>query len=320
MLYFLVNPCQRCENNNIVCEYTEKSSRKRFKKEPSPTPSIQYTNTAFKNELYQLSYKSNSSLLPLLFDFFNTTSQPMHIWNNMIKIHDQQRTDSLLFQEAFHLFMSHNTLYSAFIDFQQISACITTFMQKPAHLPPTTILAYSILSVTFYSAYQSLPTNESLYTYAHLFYKKAHKAFIESCFPTQFQPEFHQQETIHLVQSAVLLAHFQCQAIHENQAYMTVRLGLDLAQRYALVQLVSKHKKLAIFLKVLDAWHVWLSLYLDKPYFTRELELPELDISTIELSKEQAWAIKTTDVYTEILRKILLKQLTTMTSIKVIIN
>lgn len=288
-------------------------SRKRFKKEEATT----YIIPTFKNELYQLSNESGPTVLPLLFDFFNLTSQPMHIWNSL----DQQKTDSVLFKEAFHLFMSHNSLYGAFMIHSQLKLANITTTKTTTTITPATILVYCILSITFYSAHQSLPdnNNSSFYTFAHLFYKKAHKAFIESCFPTQPPPVDTKEEEynhIYLVQASVLLAHFQCQAIDENQAYMTTRIGLDLTQRYAIIDLVPKYKKLVVFLKVLKAWHVWLSLYLNKPYHKQELDLSLLTTTT-QLTTEQFWAVKVTEIYTILLERVLLKELTTIDTIKV---
>lgn len=211
----------------------------------------------------------------------------MHIWNNLLlKLHD----DHSLSKEALHLFMTYNSLYSAFIHAQQI----------------TLVLYHCILSITFYSAYQSLVTSDeysySFYNLAHSYYKKAHKSFIEACFLLPLPQK--EEDQITLIQASILLAHFQCQAIQDQQAYMTIRMGLDLTHRFEL----HKNKKSIILLNVLNAWHVWLSLYLKKPYSQNELELPEL-ITDELLSKEQTWAIKVTDIYTNlILKKVLLKK------------
>lgn len=298
-------------------------------------------------------------------------------------IEDVEQIKSSIVEEAFRLFVTHNLVYGAFIHAQLLSfvldsnAMLHSYMlptesqqqqqqqqqQQPSfsprpssasasalthrYLPYFSIIIYSILAITFLSAYLVLPNtncsipSENLYLYSHIFYREAHKQFLETCFPTATTaaiPDTEPMEMMFLVQASILLAHFQCQAISEEQAYMTIRIGLDFAQRCSLANdLVLQDNQdqdmVDALLLSLDSWYAWLSFYLGKPYSEREsigkanAESKDVCPPTTadsspfsKKSKEQQWALHVTDVYTLFLKDILLKnkhQNTSFPAIKV---
>lgn len=294
---------------------------------------------------------------------------------------------SNLVKETFRIFVTHNLVYGAFIHTQLSSFVLNSdsmflymrptesqqqqqqqqqqqsYSPRPSsasvsilnhrYLPYFSIIIYSILAITFLSAYLVLPNNnssipsENLYLYSHVFYREAHKQFLETCFPTTAKPtttplsssssstEAEPMEMMFLVQASILLAHFQCQAISEEQAYMTIRIGLDFAQRCSLTtDLVFEGENddhvIDALLTSLDSWYTWLSFYLGKPYSERESSrIVNKDpnsvspTTTTKKTNEQGWAIHVTDAYTLFLKSILLKnkhQKTSVLSIKVIHN
>jgi hypothetical protein len=285
---------------------------------------------------------------------------------------------SNLVKETFKIFVTHNLVYGAFIHTQLSSFVLDSdamflymrptesnqqqqqqqqqsYSPRPSsssasildhrYLPYFSIIIYSILAITFLSAYLVLPNNnssipsENLYLYSHVFYREAHKQFLETCFPTTTKStttssETEPMEMMFLVQASILLAHFQCQAISEEQAYMTIRIGLDFAQRCSLTtDLVFEDEDddhvISALLTSLDSWYAWLSFYLGKPYSERESSSiantdsnsASVTTTTTEKINEQNWAMHVTDVYTLFLKSILLKnkhQKTSVLSIKVI--
>ncbi|GAN06052.1 hypothetical protein MAM1_0110c05529 [Mucor ambiguus] len=294
---------------------------------------------------------------------------------------DLQPIKSNIVEEAFRLFVTHNLVYGAFIHAQLLSFVLdsnamlyhymrptdsqqqhqnssqqSSFSPRPSsasasalnhrYLPYFSIIIYSILAITFLSAYLVLPNtncsipSENLYLYSHIFYREAHKQFLETCFPTATSTSISDTEPMEmmfLVQASILLAHFQCQAISEEQAYMTIRIGLDFAQRCSLTKdLVLQDNEdqglVNALLIALDSWYAWLSFYLGKPYSEREsigradTESKGVCYSTaadgssfFKKSKEHQWALHVTDVYTLFLKDILLKskhQSTSFSAIK----
>lgn len=204
-------------------------------------------------------------------------------------------------------------------------------------LPYYSIVIYCILAITFQSAYQSLPNmsetfTNSLYIYSHIFYREAHKRFLSICFPTipahpvtstittttitkgkdDVDDVEKRRNIIMLVQASVLLTHFQCTAISEEQAYMTIKIGLNLVQQHSLTTLYDTNEEdddkesLIVLLKSLDAWYVWLAFYLQKPYSTLELDISTtLEEEFLKKNKDQKWAIHVTDTFTLFLKNIL---------------
>ncbi|KAI8096136.1 hypothetical protein BDF21DRAFT_407548, partial [Thamnidium elegans] len=214
-----------------------------------------------------------------------------------------------------------------------LSQTITT-KELPFHpscLPFYSIVIYCILAITFQSAYQSLPNmNENftnnLYAYSHLFYREAHKLFLAACFPTSpadptttNKPEEKKRHLILLVQASVLLTHFQATAISEEQAFLTIKMGINLVQQGSLTVIdddVDEKESLFALLKSLDGWYVWLAFYLQKPYSALELDITPIatikyDVMFERKSKEQRWALSVLDSYTFFLKNLLKKKKST---------
>lgn len=271
-----------------------------------------------------------------------------------------------LVKETFRVFITHNLLYGSFIDprllaYALSSVSMLSFMQQCPTAQPTqhlpfvdesalplySIIIYCILAITFQSAHQSLPNmNEnftnSLYRYSHAFYREAHKRFIATCFPSipadpTVKPSKKQKRkhAMILAQAAVLLTHFQCTAICEEQAFMTIKIGLDLVQQCSLTSIDSgsrsgedddddddddggggEKESLFALLKSLDAWYVWLAFYLQKPYSVHQLDMTHIASETLtqfkhddvmfpNKNKEQKWALHITDAYTCFLKSLL---------------
>lgn len=288
-------------------------------------------------------------------------SQPISNASYFMRDAPEHESNELI-KETFRVFIAHNLLYGSFINTQSLvyalsSVSMFSFMQQSSSaqttkdltfdessLPFHTIIIYCILAITFQSAHQSLPNmNENftnnLYMYSHAFYRAAHKRFIATCFPSiPADPSIKQEEskkqkkrhaTI-LVQASILLAHFQCTAISEEQAFMTIKIGLDLSQQSSLTiiddddddgdDVDGEKESLFALLKSLDAWYVWLAFYLQKPYSIHELDMTQITSDTmnelqddndnmfIKKSREQKWALYITDAYTFFLKGILKKK------------
>jgi hypothetical protein len=313
---------------------------------------------------------------------FNRFCDSQPIPDNAYFMRDAPELESNeLVKETCRVFVTHNLLYGSFIDtnlllfvlesvsmfsYMQTTSTPTsaTFASAPyatktvdeSSLPCYSILTYSILAITFQSAYQSLPNmNEkftnSLYIYSHVFYREAHKRFLAICFPTipaadpppvagassKKKKKDQQQRILLLVQASILLTHFQCTAINEEQAFMTIKIGLSLAQQ------LNVSLSIDPLLKSLDAWYVWLAFYMKKPYSIDELDYMLNFPNTLEelvsdqqqqeeyalnradntSSREQRWALHVTEAHTCFLKSLLLfkktkSQSISMNSIKVV--
>ncbi|KAI9478508.1 MAG: hypothetical protein EXX96DRAFT_650816 [Benjaminiella poitrasii] len=288
-------PCQRCENNKTICKYNYDTKRS------SATITTTTTTTTDNSchfipvkRLHKISFQQQS-LPPLLLDFFNLTAQPRVVWSHFLDIFDKRTgiLDPLLVKESFRLFVTHNLFYGPFIHTQL--PLNTTEVE-------TMMMTYCILALTFYAAaIHQAPSRELLYAYAIQSYKEAQKLFFETCFPaipTSTTPNNKTQ----LIQASILLAHFQCQVFDKEQAYMTIRLGLDLAYHREDDNDDDNDDRLSMTLKVLEAWYCWLLFYLDKP-------LSMLDILQDDIKiKSPSWALDIMDGYTLFLKSILIKE------------
>ncbi|CAO3659026.1 unnamed protein product [Rhizopus microsporus] len=223
---------------------------------------LQFLDDHYRTKNYRTS-------CPLLFlDIFHIPTYSIDITS----IAFEHKLDSVLHdpwvKDAVQQFVTHHLLYGPWIDVQ------------------SSLLVYSVLAIMLY------PLDEN---YARLFYREAHRHFIDSCFPMLEQKKQDQ----HLIEAAVLLTHFQCMAISEEQAFMTIRLGLDLAQ--------SKGNLNGALLRTLDAWYIWLTVHLRRPYFG------EIDASMklTGLNDNQLWAFEMTEAYTDFLKRIILERRST---------
>ncbi|KAI9265986.1 hypothetical protein BY458DRAFT_490804 [Sporodiniella umbellata] len=114
-------------------------------------------------------------------------------------------------------------------------------------------------------------------------YEKAHAKFFKGCFS--------QESNDNIIELAILLVHYQCMAKEEQQAYLTMRMALDLAQNRELDPTL---------LKTLEAWYVWLTFYLGKPYYA-ELEAGSCQTFEYEI---QRWAFDVTEAYISFLKQL----------------
>ncbi|KAI8997068.1 hypothetical protein BDB01DRAFT_830690 [Pilobolus umbonatus] len=335
-------PCERCGINKIECKYDDKPSTRSRTKINTPINNrvkeynhrqhnskdyleeITFANDLFETlRLHQHSKtdKYGTSIPPLLFDFFNITSQPYSIWLYFIQCLDKLSThfpgvnynallrdipenESIeLIRQTIDVFITHNYLYSTFIDHTRLSSTIhssfscsdrsTSHSRKQdSSLDYPLILIYSILALTFYSACQSLPMideslSRHLYMYSRAFYKEAHTLFLQACFPVSVSyPELNKKDNMPillLIQTSILLAHFQCVAIDDEQAYMTIKMGIDLFQSQKSID--PSDEECICSRRCLEGWYVWLTFYLRKSY------LPELDSS-----RNQSKEMKSTTV------------------------
>jgi hypothetical protein len=294
--------------------------------------------------------------LPLLCDFFNASAQPQSIWQEFISLFQHcctfqpsqnskdyfmrdipESDQSQLQKSAIQLFSNYNILYSQFIDIPQILSIldpisILSHMQQsrqqkscPDSLHYILTVIYGILALVFQSAYQTFPLLDEnilreLYVYSYQFYNEARKRFLEACFPStpQASPKKDNQHWPFLLQASILIAHFQCMAIGEDQAWMTIRIGLDIAQRKECIDTLwspdddtlQERERCIALIKTIDAWHVWLAFSLQRPYFS-EIEIPSS-------SGKQTWALHVTDAHTLFLKSVLKKKSTDSTSTKMI--
>ncbi|ORE06982.1 hypothetical protein BCV72DRAFT_249698 [Rhizopus microsporus var. microsporus] len=244
------NPCQRCESNKATCTYSDKPTRPRSK---SNRHQVMLDKLQFLDDHYRT--KNYRTSCPLLFlDIFHIPTYSIDITSIAL----EHKLDSVLHdswvKDAVQQFVTHHLLYGPWIDVH-------------------------VLAIMLY------PLDEN---YARLFYREAHRHFIDSCFPILDQKEQNQ----HLIEAA-------CMAISEEQAFMTIRLGLDLAQ--------SKGNLNGALLRTLDAWYIWLTVHLRRPYFG------ELDASMkpTGLNDNQLWAFEMTEAYTDFLKRIILERRST---------
>jgi hypothetical protein len=317
----------------MTCKYNDKPVKRptTVKRERSNSlPSLETlisTDNLYKisnNELYE-TFRSTSKnrrqygTPTLLFEFYSYSLHTASVWtwfiecfNRFCNYPQQQSLQHQLAKEAFRLFVTHNLLYGAFIHTQLVLENALSLSLEPKHSPkpaslesPDSMLVHIILALTFQTAYQTLvndTASDHLCTYAHRHYRQAHQQFMEACFPYEStEMSFNRKKS--LVQASVLIAHFQCQVIDQEQAYMTIRMGLSLAQQFGLYD-IKEDDSLDALLKVLDAWHIWLTFYLAKPYLSNELN----SASAPCYAKEQQWALQVTDAYTSLLKTILKKK------------
>jgi hypothetical protein len=344
----------------MTCTYNDKPVKARptipVKRERSSTPSTSTRETTISaenlhkissNELYE-TFRSSSKTrrqfgTSLLFDFYTCSLHSTSVWTRFIECfhlfcnYPQERLKGQLVKEAFRLFVTHNLLYSAFIHSQLVleNALSLPLDKKKTHSPKPTcsdsndsMLIHIILALIFQTAYETLVNDtlsDHLSAYAHGYYRLAHQQFMEACFPYESMKPLSFTRKKNLVQASVLIAHFQCQVIDEEQAYMSICMGFSLAQQFDLGD-INQDPSLTALLKVLDAWHVWLTFYLAKPYFGNELTSHELSNPsfTSSKSKEQQWALQVTYDYTVLFKYIIKKNKTsqknTLNSIIVRLN
>lgn len=308
-----------------------------------------------------------SQLPPLLFDFFSLSCQPYGTWTTFIQLfrQQQQRIDTAtasspspsptlsteLSLEIMSLFGSHNYLYSAFMDMTQVMAFLNTttavtrgnkgLQEQSSNSPNGTdsqsVIVNSIFALVFEAANQSLshcyPEWSPLFQkHASLFYQQAHQQFIAMTYPSfgKFSVAMDTRNLLDLIRASILLTHYQCVAVSEEQAYMTLQMGLGYAHRLGLYGITSSTptgstestnvKQMdcsKVLQKVLFGWQLWFSMYLHRSQPSSLLihqdgsspaALPCKSEVRMEnyLGKKgnQRWAVDVLDVYIQFFMKI----------------
>ncbi|KAI9275639.1 hypothetical protein BDA99DRAFT_555417 [Phascolomyces articulosus] len=382
----------------------------------------------FSNNLYESmrqtdtsvigkSYFFGTQLAPLLFDFFNLTSQPYKIWlhfiaqfrqflktnnnnndhphhhhNNNHRSHHHHKSSTVpphaipdhLAKEIINLFSKFNWLYSTMFNFTTLHTasapalsqlfCPTTpssslnnnnsnsnssGLQTPTSTNSPNnnnvennnnngtmeqTIVYAIHALVFHAAFQSLATSchdiaSSLEYYADLFYQEAQRRFWESILVVDKHRSLDTTALLQLARISVLLAHYECAALYEEQAYQTLRTGIGFALRARLSDIinnnnshhehyhqskqVNERKRLKALYLILNAWHVWFSFYLHRyEWADDENQVPPLSPTTNKNSSssfllpkmndatgdskgaKQRWALQVVDIYTEFLKQL----------------
>lgn len=296
--FVLDQPCSRCVKDKKRCEYkavTNLTSRSNDKKPRRTTATRQQESSAMTmfqwSKLNKLSFHHDlytainfspptriAKLPPLLFDFYHLTAQPITIWTRLhllfLKWARLQKLSSSslksipydLAKEAVHLFFEHNTLYSLFIDPSDITDVLNSESFYPTSLSSTSTVAATtrsllldtILGLTFLAAGQTLGS-DLLLEVARFFYHTVHQRWLAMTFPAATPGSNDAQDLQRLIQTAILLIHFQCTDICEEQAYMTTRIAQGCLER--LLSTDPSLPSTALQL-TLHAWQIWFALYL----------------------------------------------------------
>ncbi|ORZ11106.1 hypothetical protein BCR42DRAFT_494149 [Absidia repens] len=305
-----------------------------------------------------VSFFGMSQLPPLLFGFFSLTYQPYGVWTTFIHLLRQYNNSSLryqqhqtappsptlsaeLSQEIMSLFGSHNYLYSAFMDMTQVISFLNSSSHNAFdlqnHDSSTTVgseihwvIINSIFALVFQAASQSLSHHcpdlcPLLQKQSSLFYQRAHHLFITITYPC-FGHTLDSPEITDLTRASILLTHYQCVTISEEQAYMTLQMGLGYAHRLGLYDPNSTYSAsgnnikqmdcLKVLQKVLFGWQLWFSIYLNRSQPSSML-IPQDPSALLQKKSEvrtenylgkkgnQRWTVDVLGVYIQFFMKIL---------------
>ena len=244
------------------------------------------------------------------------------------------------------LFLKFNLLYSTMFNSAPLhSAAVPALSQAFCHqhtpATPTSpadntieiTAVYAIYAIVLHAAFQSLATTckdiaLGLEYYADFFYQKARSGFLDATFIADKNKSLDRASLLQLARVAVLLAHYQCAAVCEEQAYMTLRIGIGYALRCNLHEIVhgssdpsvssSEKKRLKALYRILNAWQVWFSFYMHREEWSTETSalpssndrsfpttlLKTSDATTDTKVARQRWAMDVTNGYTDFLRKL----------------
>lgn len=300
-----------------------------------------------RQQNHNKSYLYATQLPPLLLDFFNLTAQPHGIWSRFtasfrdFRFHPTAQSALELNQQTLALFAAHNLLYSSLFDFSGLTAALEIGGSYPFTTPDATsapvtvesLLIYAIFALVLHAAYQSLSTkvpklSDDLMDYANTFYREAHRRFIaltfpatsssstSCCSPSSSPTASNKTMLFSLAQAAVLLTHYQCAAVCEGQAHMTLQMGVAFAQRCALFADISATgnvdiKRRKALATILNSWRAWFAFYLHLEDWPSNDIWPEESIEpipcpTTEDSREayQLWAMDATSAYSHFLLRL----------------
>ncbi|KAI8331713.1 hypothetical protein BC941DRAFT_154006 [Chlamydoabsidia padenii] len=309
---------------------------------------------SFKSDYYNVirntsatSCLGTSQLPPLLFGFFSLSCQPYATWTTFIQLfrqhnnnHSNQQSmgtvptlSTELSHEIMSLFGSHNYLYSAFMDMTQVMSFLTRSpndlqQQQSSTTLSQSVIVNSIIALVFQAANQSLSHccpewSPLLQKQASLFYQHAHQLFITMTYPSSGKPLVALDSTnlLDLTRASILLTHYQCVAISEEQAYMTLQMGLGYAHRLGLYDItpcgnVKQMDCFKVLQKVLSGWQLWFSIYLNRCQ-PSSLLIHQDDTNTASCKSQvkmenylgkkgnQRWAVDVLDVYIQFFTKII---------------
>ncbi|KAI8069394.1 hypothetical protein BC940DRAFT_297621 [Gongronella butleri] len=133
------------------------------------------------------------------------------------------------------------------------------------------LIVDAILALTFLGAGQTLSPNTMMMDVAHAFYTSVHRRWMQMAIHAS--PPVQDSQTLWvMLQAGILLIHYQCAHISEEQAYMTCRLAHGCLERCRSAarngtenhENDENHPKLISLAYILHAWHVWLSVYLNR--------------------------------------------------------
>ncbi|ORZ03402.1 hypothetical protein BCR43DRAFT_48161 [Syncephalastrum racemosum] len=355
-------PCLRCETQHIKCVYDQNKAAPRTlpqaERSPDTTIKKDVSNSdirfdhrglrriSFTNALYDSMRQTNDGsrgylfqthLPPLMFDFFNLTSQPHSIWSRFTSLFRQysrrptRKTAVDLGSEILKLFDDHNWLYASFIDIQplidawcaapifQINPTPMNVAAAAATSSPSTqhILLNAIFALVCHAAFQSLSATHTdiardLEQYSASFYHEAHHRFLQSAFTSQQKISDHAAD---LARATILLAHYQCAALCENQAYVTLKMASGFISFVKEAASASEKERLRALSSVLNAWNIWIVFYLhlSEPMLTTSedpsstetmMPSPTSSVLASDRAESQQWAASVVDAYTRFLTRL----------------
>ncbi|CAO3630193.1 unnamed protein product [Cunninghamella blakesleeana] len=311
-----------------------------------------------------------TQLPPLLFDFFNITCQPYPIWHTFIQLcrkcihHMNNHNNNMnnnratlynlqpeLCKQAILLFIKYNYLYGPLIDINRMDSFIQNSIpsisslftkKKPSmnndhNTNINLLIVSSILALIFQSAHQSLQSycsdlNPFFEEQSKLFYDHAHQLYMNITFSSSFKKKNHlnHHSLIDLTFISILLLHYQCVNIDEEQAYMTLQLGMGYARRCGVYDVTTNNnynnnsdkedengdKQMNLIKKLLLGWQSWFAFYLQRDHLFQDTLMisckKEINIKEENSSDENdnhIWAMKVLDAYTDFFWKIRLDDL-----------
>ncbi|ORZ24525.1 hypothetical protein BCR42DRAFT_446461 [Absidia repens] len=261
-------------------------------------------------------------------------------------------------KEAVHLFFKYNTLYTLFIDPSDIMTALDLDLFFPASTITSksinaagSLLLDTILALTFMAAGQTIGS-DVLLDVARFFYDTVHQRWLTMTFPSfdinhspatamaksSFKDNNNNDNNNNsnnninssslklLTQTAILLIHFQCSAICEDQAYMTSRIAQGCLERLLSIHQLktdTHHQQQhdhTCLQYTLHAWQVWFALYLyggqsllcpnTSSFLVSPPSPPALPLSSSPLAKhqhqeQQLWTWKVLTQYTMFMESLL---------------
>ncbi|CAO3632558.1 unnamed protein product [Cunninghamella echinulata] len=134
------------------------------------------------------------------------------------------------------------------------------------------LLVSSILALIFQAAHQSLHSHcldlNSFFQQQSLsFYEFAQQLFINMTFSSTKK---NQQTLMDLTFVSILLLHYQCVNINEEQAYMTLQLGMGYASRCGIYDNNNTNAQSNILKKSLLGWQSWIAFYLQRDHLFQD--------------------------------------------------